>query len=185
MKKYLKVEKSGMDIFTEEYWEREEAINAASRDWDSMTEYDQDKREDFYVLEKDGLAEEDDEKYLDGDIVFAIKIGGEIAKWYAVVTDSNRDWGYGSYSLDEARKMADEWPYAVIDVIVNGVCEEEIETVDDNKKFRILPEHWHEWGPMVDSADAAIVTVEEIKRLAFDWDKDIFDLMDDLEEVDE
>lgn len=28
--------------------------------------------------------------------------------WYAVVTDNDSDWGYGSYDRDEAMKMAKE-----------------------------------------------------------------------------
>lgn len=185
--KYIKVEKSGMDIFTAEYWDKDKAISAVSREWDGMTKYDQDRTEDFYVLEKDDQADEEDEDYLDGNIVFTIKKGGEMAPWYAVVTNSNYDWGYGSFDLDEAKKMANGCMYAVIDVIVNDVCEKEIEVVDDNKKFRILPEHWHKWGLMIDGPDDAIMTVAEIKRLAFDRGENIFEFIDafDLEEVNE
>jgi hypothetical protein len=184
--KYVVVDVAGMDIFTEEYPNKEDAIEAANDEWAHMTRYDQDRRESFYVLEKDDQADEEDEDYLDGNIVFTIKKGGEVAPWYAVVTDSNYDWGDGSFDLEEAKKMAAEWPYAVIDVIVNDVCNNEIEVVDDNKKFRILPEHWRDWGPMI-GPDDAIVTVAQIKRLAFDRGENVFEIIENLglEEVKE
>ena len=68
----------------------------------------------------------------------------------------------------------------MIDVIDNDVCIDEIEVVDDNKKFRIPTKHWRDWGPMI-GQDDAIVTVAQIKRLAFDRGKNVFEIIEDLD----
>lgn len=50
--------------------------------------------------------------------------------WYAVQTDREDDWGYGSYDRDEAIRMAkkqkEHYPDTLIAVIENDVCIEEI-----------------------------------------------------------
>ena len=55
---------------------------------------------------------------------------GENMLWYAVQTDPTDEWGYGSYNKDEAldmlRGMVDEYPDALIAVIENDTCIEEI-----------------------------------------------------------
>lgn len=54
--------------------------------------------------------------------------------WYAVLRDAeDNDWGYGSFDLDEARKMAKKYPAGRIAVIDDGddpICIEEIEHDD-------------------------------------------------------
>ena len=47
--------------------------------------------------------------------------------WYAVQTDCEDDWGYGSYDYEEAVDMLmSNENYNLIAVIENGVCIEEI-----------------------------------------------------------
>lgn len=52
--------------------------------------------------------------------------------WYAVQSDTDDDWGYGSYDLGEAKKMLTnlrvDYPDALIAVIdeCGNVCIEEI-----------------------------------------------------------
>ena len=50
--------------------------------------------------------------------------------WYAVMKDNDdADWGYGSYSLDEAKEMVKNYPDGYIAVIDEGndpICIEEI-----------------------------------------------------------
>lgn len=47
--------------------------------------------------------------------------------WYAVQTDCEDDWGYGSYDYDEAVNMLFECDmYNLIAVIENDVCIKEI-----------------------------------------------------------
>ena len=57
--------------------------------------------------------------------------------WYAVQTDSEDEWGNGSFSLDEAKKMLmeyrKEYPDSLIAVIQEGsdpVCIDEIFDID-------------------------------------------------------
>lgn len=51
-----------------------------------------------------------------------------IEKWYAVQRTSEDDWGYGSFDMDEAKKLLREQGYGLIAVIdnINKVCLEEI-----------------------------------------------------------
>ena len=50
--------------------------------------------------------------------------------WYAVMVDNDdADWGYGSYSLDEAKEMVKNYPDGYIAVIDDGgdpICIDEI-----------------------------------------------------------
>ena len=50
--------------------------------------------------------------------------------WYAVMMDNDdADWGYGSYSLDEAKEMVKNYPDGYIAVIDDGndpICIEKI-----------------------------------------------------------
>ena len=56
--------------------------------------------------------------------------------WYAVQKDREDDWGTGSFDKDEALKMLKEmreiYTDALIAVIENDVCVEEITEVDDD-----------------------------------------------------
>ena len=55
-------------------------------------------------------------------------------RWYAVMKDrEDMDWGYGSFDLDKAKKMASDYPEGYIAVIQGGpdpVCIERIERGD-------------------------------------------------------
>lgn len=51
------------------------------------------------------------------------------------------------------------------------------------KKYRIKPEFWHLWGDGVGVYDSDVVTMSEIKNLAREWDRDVEELMEQVEEV--
>lgn len=56
--------------------------------------------------------------------------------WYAVMQDDDdNDWGYGSYDLEEAKRMAEEFAdgyIAVIDEGADPVCIDEIRREPDD-----------------------------------------------------
>ena len=51
------------------------------------------------------------------------------------------------------------------------------------KKYRIKEEYWYLWGSGVGVYDSPIVDLNEIKHLAKEWDTDIDELMEQVEEV--
>ena len=63
--------KSG-DFFTEEFNDKDEAINSAKYDWNHRTEYDKKCTEAFYVLESVN-PDEDAGNHFDGDIIRTFK----------------------------------------------------------------------------------------------------------------
>lgn len=56
------------DMFTEEFETAEEAIEAASYEWEHLSESDKNRRSDFYVLES-ANPDAEAEDHLDGNIV--------------------------------------------------------------------------------------------------------------------
>ncbi len=72
--------------------------------------------------------------------------------WYAVQENNSDGWGYGSESLEEAKKMAAELAenayIAVIDVTDDDpMCVAEIQQAefDEYKGEWTEPEHWQFW----------------------------------------
>ena len=74
-------------------------------------------------------------------------------------------------TAEEAEQLADE---------MRRMIENKIE-----KKYRIKEEYWHLWGSGVGIYDSPVVDLDEIKRLAKEWDADIDELMKQVEEVEE
>lgn len=70
--KYIVVDQTKTDMFISEHETKEAAIAEARSQWDSLSEYDQAKREEFYVLESVNL-DEDAEDHYDGDLVLILK----------------------------------------------------------------------------------------------------------------
>ena len=56
------------DMFTEEFETAEEAVEAASYEWEHLSESDKNRRSDFYVLES-ANPDAEAENHLDGNIV--------------------------------------------------------------------------------------------------------------------
>lgn len=63
--------KSG-DFFTEEFNDKDKAINSAKYDWNRRTEHDKKDTERFYVLES-ANPDEDAEDHFDGNPIFTLK----------------------------------------------------------------------------------------------------------------
>ena len=63
--------KSG-DFFTEEFDNKDEAINSAKYDWNRLTEHDKKDTERFYVLESIN-PDEDADDHFDGNPIFTLK----------------------------------------------------------------------------------------------------------------
>lgn len=59
-------------IFTEEFEDKEEAIEYAEYEWDRRTEYDKKNTTGFYVLES-ANPDEDAEDHFDGNPIFTLK----------------------------------------------------------------------------------------------------------------
>lgn len=124
--KFVIVDQTATDMFNEEFETREEAINAATKEWNHMSAHDQKLREAYYVLESQN-PDEDAEDHFDGDIIWGASI------WYAVLKDEqDDDWGTGSFDRAEAIKMMQEYEDGMIAVIdLHGnVCVEEIRKED-------------------------------------------------------
>lgn len=120
--KYVIVDQTKHDMFIEEFETREEAIKAATKEWNHMSAFDQKHREAYYVLESHN-PDEEAEDHFDGDIIW----DGFI--WYAVLKDSDDDdWGTGSFEKSEAIKMMMDYEDGMIAVIDchGNVCIEEI-----------------------------------------------------------
>ena len=58
----------GDDAFTKEFKTAEKAVESASYDWEHLSEYDKNRRSDFYVLES-ANPDEDAEDHFDGNEV--------------------------------------------------------------------------------------------------------------------
>lgn len=53
---------------------------------------------------------------------------------------------------------------------------------DKNKKYKVLPKYYEYWGNSSNENDY-IVTLEEIERLADEWDCTVDELMEQVEEI--
>lgn len=71
MAKYVLFEDCGTDVWTSEYNEKREAVAAAEKAWDRLSEYDRKYRTVIYVLESDN-PDENAENHFDGTAVFTI-----------------------------------------------------------------------------------------------------------------
>ena len=66
--KYIVMDFKNGDFFTDEFDNKEEALQEAEEQWNQLTECDQKRRTAFYVLESVNPDEEAPDHY-DGDIV--------------------------------------------------------------------------------------------------------------------
>lgn len=111
-----------------------------------------------------------------------------MAIWYAVLTDNNdNDWGTGSFDKDSAVRVAASYresgyPDAHIAVISNDtdnpVC---IDVITDLEAYHVKPEFFSMWGEDVD--ENSVITLDEVKRLADEWNTSTSDLLDQLIEI--
>ena len=67
--KYVVIDQTKTDWFTEEHDNREDAIKACKDGFDLLTESDKRKREAYYVLESIN-PDEDADNHLDGDVIY-------------------------------------------------------------------------------------------------------------------
>ena len=65
-------ERESGDFFTEEFNDKDEAINSAKYDWNRRTEHDKKHTERFYVLESVN-PDEDADDHFDGNPIFTLK----------------------------------------------------------------------------------------------------------------
>lgn len=70
--KFIIIDDCGTDIFTEEFADKDKAVNQAKVEWDRLSDYDKGKRTAFYVLESVN-PNEDAEDHLDGDPILTLK----------------------------------------------------------------------------------------------------------------
>lgn len=70
--KYIIIDERKNDFFTEEFEDRDEAINTAEYDWDRRTEYDKKHTDRFYVLESVN-PDEDADDHFDGNPILVLK----------------------------------------------------------------------------------------------------------------
>ena len=61
--KYILIDVKGGDMFTEEFDDREKALERADAEWNHLSNHDKSKREAFYLLETENPDT------LDGDII--------------------------------------------------------------------------------------------------------------------
>ena len=70
--KYIIIDERKNDFFTEEFENKDEAIETAKSDWDRRTAYDKKRTEAYYVLESVN-PDEDADDHFDGNPVFTLK----------------------------------------------------------------------------------------------------------------
>lgn len=70
--KFIIIDDCGTDLYTEEFNDREQAVNQAKAEWNRLRDYDKSKRTAFYVLESVN-PDEDAEDHLDGDPILTLK----------------------------------------------------------------------------------------------------------------
>lgn len=56
------------DLFTEEFADKEEAMEQAAREWDWLTETDKKRRDGYFLIESDN-PDEGAENHLEGNII--------------------------------------------------------------------------------------------------------------------
>lgn len=62
----------------------------------------------------------------------------------------------------------------------NLTADDLLDCLHDLIMYRVKPDYWDMWG--VEFEDEAIVPMEEIERLAIEWEKPVSDLLDQVEE---
>ena len=71
--KYIIIdERKDLQLFTEEFECKDEAVKTAKSDWDRRTAYDKKHTDRYYVLESVN-SDEDADNHFDGNIVVAFK----------------------------------------------------------------------------------------------------------------
>ena len=70
--KYVIIDETKTDIFTEEFDDAEKAIRAADRSWEHLTGDEQRSRVRFLVL-RSANPDEDAVDHLDGDVIYRLK----------------------------------------------------------------------------------------------------------------
>ena len=72
MKYIIFDERKDLQLFTEEFEDRDEAIKTAKSDWDRRTAYDKKNTKAYYVLESVNPDEDADDHY-DGNPILTLK----------------------------------------------------------------------------------------------------------------
>lgn len=70
--KYIIIDDCSTDLYTEEFNDKEKAVNQAKAEWDRLSDYDKSKRTAFYVIESVN-SDEDAEDHLDGTPILTLK----------------------------------------------------------------------------------------------------------------
>lgn len=70
--KYILIDTVNGDMFNEEFDSKDEALKAADSEWNHLSEYDKNRRDEFYVLESVN-PDEDAENHFDGDVIKTYK----------------------------------------------------------------------------------------------------------------
>lgn len=143
MTKYYYVRTNGMDMIVSDNGEARRVYTSFADLPQATTDrYDRSSEAKAILLQIEDdsswelFEESADELIADGEILAEIDDAEEIEKiWYAVLRNSeDNDWGYGSYLISEAKKMAQDMDdEALIAVISEGhapVCIETIEQED-------------------------------------------------------
>ena len=136
---YVLIDGRDGNLFTKEFATEEEAIAAGQIKWDHLTDMEKTKRDSFYVVWSDD-PDEDSEDHLEGTIMKDWK-----EFWFAVLTDEDddNDWGTGSFSLYEAKKMAMEYEEGYIAVIdVTGISPKRVAEISQ-EDFYCYGDEWN------------------------------------------
>ena len=66
--KYIVIEGKNGDLFTKEFATEAEALEAAERDWNALSDYDKEHCDEFTVIES-ANPDEDAPDHLDGNVI--------------------------------------------------------------------------------------------------------------------